>query len=270
MIRIREAAVAGSFYPAEPAALLASVRALLSAVPADAGPAPTALVVPHAGYAYSGPVAASAYARLAPHANRFHRVILLGPCHRVALRGIAGSAAERFRTPLGDVPVDREALAAVRHPALSANDAAHAAEHSLEVQLPFLQAVLGDFTLVPLVVGTAAASTVCEVLEAFWTDAGSLPVVSSDLSHYLPYDDARRLDRATGEAIERLDERRLGPDAACGAAALGGLLIAARRRGLQVRCLDLRNSGDTSGDRRRVVGYGAWLFSEEARCERAA
>ena len=270
MIRIREAAVAGSFYPAEPGALRAAVLRLLDQVPEAEGPAPEALVVPHAGYVYSGPVAATAYARLRPHRERYRRVVLLGPAHCVAFEGLALSAAGAFHTPLGEVPVDSAAAAALGHPAVCSFEAAHAPEHSLEVQLPFLQCVLDAFTLVPLVVGQAAPATVAQVIERLWHCPETLVVVSTDLSHYLAYDAARRRDSGTCRAVETLDERRIGHSDACGATPLRGLLVAARRRGLRAVTLDLRNSGDTAAGRGQVVGYGAWMLVEESQCERAA
>jgi hypothetical protein len=270
MIRIREAAVAGSFYPAEPGALRATVLRLLDQVPGADGPAPVALVVPHAGYVYSGPVAATAYARLRPFRERYRRVVLLGPAHCVAFEGLALSAAGAFRTPLGDVAIDGAATAALDHPAVRSFEAAHAPEHSLEVQLPFLQCVLDSFTLVPLVVGQAAPDTVAEVIEQLWDGPETLIVVSTDLSHYLAYDAARRHDSGTCRAVESLDHSRIGHSNACGAAPLRGLLVAARRRGLRAVTLDLRNSGDTAAGRGRVVGYGAWMLIEETQCEQAA
>jgi AmmeMemoRadiSam system protein B len=270
MIRIREAAVAGSFYPADPGELQCTVRRLLEAAPAGHGPAPKALVVPHAGYAWSGAVAATAYARLLEHRQRYRRVVMLGPCHYVACTGLAVSGVDAFNTPLGSVMLDRASIDALRHPAVSSLDAVHRPEHSLEVQLPFLQCVLDSFTLVPLLVGDCDAAEVAEVIECLWGGAETLVVVSSDLSHYLGYDAAQDLDSCTCRAIEALDGDSIGHDAACGASPLHGLLLVARRRGMQVATLDLRNSGDVSGDRRRVVGYGAWSLLEREPCARAA
>ncbi|HET6593620.1 MAG TPA: AmmeMemoRadiSam system protein B [Xanthomonadales bacterium] len=270
MIRIREAAVAGSFYPADSGELHSMVHRMLDAAAPDAGPAPKALIVPHAGLVYSGPVAAAAYSRLRPYRSRYRRVVLLGPSHCVAFRGLAASSAEVFRTPLGDVPVARAALDALRHDAVSVIDAAHRAEHCLEVQLPFLQSLLGAFEMLPLVVGDARAADVASVLDLLWGGPETLLVISSDLSHYLPYGQARERDRATCDAIEALDAAGIDAAQACGAAPLRGLLVAAGRRGLHPRTLDLRNSGDTSGSRGRVVGYGAWILTEEHSCRDAA
>jgi hypothetical protein len=267
MSQIRSAAVAGAFYPGSARELSAMVRRLLDdAGTPGTGPAPKAIIAPHAGYIYSGAVAASVYARLKPLRGRIDRVVLLGPCHRVAVRGLALSGADAFATPLGDVPVDKDAGAAIADlPQVRTVDATHAQEHSLEVHLPFLQEVLGAFTLVPLVVGDASAEEVADVLERLWGGPETLIVISSDLSHYLDYDTASRLDRETCSAIEALDHTRIGYDQACGRIPVSGLLAVAKRRGLSVTTLDLRNSGDTAGGRDRVVGYGAWMFVE---CDR--
>jgi AmmeMemoRadiSam system protein B len=270
MIRIRQAAVAGSFYPAHSEELRGEVQRLLGAVAAVEGPKPRALLVPHAGYIYSGPVAANAYARLIPWKHDYRRVLLLGPCHRTALAGMALSSAETFETPLGEIPLDRESIASLHHPDLVISDEAHRMEHSLEVQLPFLQCVLDAFALVPVVVGDARPEAVSDLIESLWGESGTLVVVSSDLSHYLDYPEARRRDQATCDAIETLDGKRIGYSEACGATPLRGLLDAANRHSLQAQTLDLRNSGDTAGTRDRVVGYGAWMFVEKASCQHAA
>ena len=263
MNAIRPAAVAGQFYPGNPRELEASVRRYLAAATTAEGPIPKAVIAPHAGYVYSGPVAASAYARLAPARGRITRVVLLGPCHRVPVRGLALSGASAFASPLGDVPLDREMCANLAQlPQVEVFDASHAHEHSLEVHLPFLQVVLGRFALVPLAVGDASDWEVAEVLERAWGGPETLIVISSDLSHYLSYDAARALDAATCEAIEHLDGARIGRDQACGRAPVKGLLALARKKGLAVATADLRNSGDTAGPRDKVVGYGAWLFFE--------
>jgi len=270
MIRIREAAVAGSFYPADPGELQSMVHRMLDAVARRAGPPPKALIVPHAGYVYSGSVAAVAYARLRPYQAQYRRVVLLGPGHCLAFRGLAASSADAFRTPLGDVRTDRAALDAVPGDVVSVIDAAHRSEHSLEVQLPFLQSVLAEFELLPLLVGDARAADVASLIDRLWGGPETLLVVSSDLSHYLPYERAREVDSMTCKAIEALEDTAIDTAQACGAAPLRGLLIAAGRRGLQALTLDLRNSGDTSGDRGRVVGYGAWLLTEGEPCRHAA
>ncbi|MFQ6004147.1 MAG: AmmeMemoRadiSam system protein B, partial [Woeseia sp.] len=220
------------------------------------------LIVPHAGYVYSGPVAATAYARVRPYREQITRVILLGPCHRVPVRGLASSSADAFRTPLGDVPIDKDAMVGLNLPAITVFDQAHTFEHSLEVHLPFLQTILDEFTIVPLVVGDAAPDTVAGALEALWGGPGTLIVISSDLSHYLDYKAARKRDKATCEAIERFDAASVGPDDACGCHPIGGLLELARSRGMSVETLDLRNSADTAGAMAQVVGYGSWMFLE--------
>jgi AmmeMemoRadiSam system protein B len=221
------------------------------------------LITPHAGYVYSGPVAAHAYALLGRgRATGIHRVVLLGPAHRVWVDGLAAPEADAFETPLGQIEVDTAALASLNDlPQVIRSDRAHAREHSLEVQLPFLQAVLGRFKLVPLVVGEAGAEAVAQVLERLWGGDETLIVITSDLSHYLPYAQATVADHATVQRILRLDAG-LTPHEACGSAAINGALLAARRHGLSPRLLDLRNSGDTAGSRDRVVGYGAIVFEE--------
>ena len=257
----RPAAVAGQFYPAAPETLERTVRQLLqSAGEATAGVPPKVLVAPHAGYAYSGSTAARAYATLAPHAERIRRVVLIGPAHRVAVRGVAVPSVTAFVTPLGAVPVDRIALDELsKSPHVVVSDRAHASEHALEVQLPFLQCVLNDFAIVPLVVGDAEPDDVAEVLESLWGGAETILVVSSDLSHYLPYDVARRTD--AGSLAHVL---ALGPDLdhqqACGATPINALLRAAARRGLKPKLLGACNSGDTAGSRDQVVGYAALAF----------
>ncbi len=266
MNRVREPAVAGSFYPADAQRVQAIVREYLAeANPGDAGEVPAALIVPHAGYVYSGPVAASAYARLRPStmtARTIRRVVLVGPSHRVALRGLATPRADAFATPLGMVPLDRPGLERVSLlPQVRVLDEAHAQEHSLEVQLPFLQEVLGAFTLVPLVTGDATALEVAEVLDVLWDAPDTLVVVSSDLSHYHDYAVAKRLDAETTAAIEALRPEGLHAESACGRVGIRGLLLLAQRRGLCVETLDVRNSGDTTGLRDAVVGYGAYAFA---------
>jgi len=260
MTLVREPAVAGQFYPESPAELQALVSELLADRERDAGVPPKALIVPHAGYVYSGAVAASAYACLSRYRDVYKRVVLLGPCHRVPVAGMALSGADKFRTPLGDVPVDREAVAALEAKGITVFEPSHQYEHSLEVQLPFLQTVLGDFSIVPIVVGEATARAVASLLETLWAGPETLIVISSDLSHYLDYESARAQDETTCRRIEHLDSH-IEHDDACGATPLRGLLLAAKRRGMNVTTLDLRNSGDTGGDRDFVVGYGAWAFT---------
>ncbi|HEY5790999.1 MAG TPA: AmmeMemoRadiSam system protein B [Gammaproteobacteria bacterium] len=256
----REPAVAGLFYPGEPSQLQHTVADLLGAR-APTLPPPKALIVPHAGYVYSGATAAAGYALLAPVRERISRVVLLGPAHRVAFRGIAMSSAADFRTPLGAVPLDTAALASLRGlPHVGWLDQAHAQEHSLEVHLPFLQLALDAFSLVPLVVGEADAPTVGAVLERLWGGDETLIVISSDLSHYHDYATAQALDAATSAAIEQLAPERIDHGGACGRYPIGGLLWVARRKGLKCTTLELCNSGDTAGTKDRVVGYGAYAF----------
>jgi hypothetical protein len=263
MSSIRPAAVAGTFYPGEPSALAAEVAAYIgegARRPADARP-PKAIIAPHAGYMYSGVIAGSVYSRLGALRGQVRRVVLAGPGHRVYVRGAAIPSVRSFASPLGEVALDAAALAALGElDFVEVNDRAHALEHSLEVHLPFLQATVGTFTLVPIVVGGAAPHQVAQMLERVWGGPETLIVVSSDLSHYHGYAEARALDGETAEAILHLDAT-LVPEEACGAAPINGLLEVARRRGLAAEQVDLRNSGDTAGDRDRVVGYGAFTFT---------
>jgi len=253
--------VAGSFYPRGPMELRAAVDALLSQAEPSRQAGLLGVIAPHAGYTYSGPVAAKAFAPVATSGTVVERVLLIGPPHYVPVSGVAAPSAAAFATPLGEVDVDRDAIAALIDAGLvTIDDRAHAPEHSLEVELPFLQAVLGRFTVIPLLVGDAAPEQIAALIGAV-LDERTLLVVSTDLSHYLDHASARARDLATAEAIERFDFAKLGPQDACGFAALNGALHAARQEHWGINRLDLRNSGDTSGDRRRVVGYGAWAFS---------
>jgi AmmeMemoRadiSam system protein B len=252
--------VAGTFYPADPDTLAAEVDRFLEDAAPYAGPAPKALIAPHAGYIYSGPVAASAYAALRKVADRIHRVVVLAPSHRVAFRGIATTTADRFRTPLGDIPVDTEALRqATGLPQVGILEQAFQGEHALEVQLPFLQRLLPDFRLAPFVVGDTRPEEVAQLIDLLWGGEETLFVISSDLSHYHDYATARQRDRATSRQIEALDTH-LDHEDACGRNPIQGLLLAAREHELQAETRDLRNSGDTAGPRDRVVGYGAYVF----------
>lgn len=262
MPAIRPPAVAGLFYPSDADELALEVQTFLAgAHPFDL--IPKALIVPHAGHIYSGAIAATAYATLRPVAARIRRVVLLGPTHRVALQGLARPEASAFDTPLGLVKLDNEAARAIAHlPQVCVSDEVHALEHSLEVQLPFLQSVLPDFTLLPLAVGMASAEEVAEVLESLWGGEETLIVISSDLSHYLPYATARRVDKETVQAILNL-QQPIPHDRACGGTPISGLILAARQHHLTPHLLDLRNSGDTAGSRDQVVGYAALAFTEE-------
>ncbi len=294
MISIRKPAVAGQFYPASPALLTEAIEACLadargpaactptplqfSAVPAfhpdtighspgaGAGEGgrvgqPRALIVPHAGYIYSGAVAASAYCCLRDCAADIHRVILLGPAHRVYFEGIAAPTVAGFETPLGVVEVDQAAIHGLSGlPGVVISDESHREEHSIEVQVPFMQMLLPEFTLVPLVVGDVGPEAVLALLEHFQDDPRTLIVVSSDLSHYLSYRQACQVDEHTSQAIVRLLPDAIEDRMACGSIPIRGLLQFARKKGWRVELLDYRNSGDTAGSRERVVGYGAYLF----------
>jgi hypothetical protein len=263
MRSVRKPAVAGQFYPRDVEGLSAAVAGYLKEAADKSGTdgdTPKALIAPHAGYAYSGPVAASAYARISGAAETITRVVLLGPAHWFPFEGLALPRVDGFETPLGIVPVDADAAAGIEHLAqVRGLSSAHENEHSLEVHLPFLQTLLRTFSLVPLVVGAATAEQVAEVLETLWGGEETLIVVSTDLSHYHDYETARVKDAATSAAIEALDDRTIGPDDACGRVPVSGLLVAARAHGIAARTVDLRNSGDTAGSRNQVVGYGAFV-----------
>ena len=264
MNAVRPAAVAGMFYPGEARALAAEVDDLLGSVEQSAPRLgyPKALVVPHAGYVYSGGVAARAYDELAAARGSVRRVVLLGPTHRVAVRGLAVPSAQAFATPLGQVRIDREALERVRDlPQVVLSDAAHALEHSLEVQLPFLQEVLGDFALVPFAVGAADVDEVAQVIERLWGGAETVVVVSTDMSHYHAYEQARAIDGATIQRIASF-AADIDHEEACGATPLNGLLRFSKQKNLSLKLLAACNSGDTAGGKDRVVGYSAFGLYE--------
>jgi AmmeMemoRadiSam system protein B len=222
-----------------------------------------AIIAPHAGYIYSGPIAASAYAPWKNQAAHINRVVLIGPAHFVDAQGVLASSADGFATPLGIVTVDTQAIGRLLEKGLIVtSDSAHSREHSLEVHLPFLQVLLGDFTVIPLLAGNATATQIAEVLDELWGEPSTRIVISSDLSHYLDWSSARRLDEATARAVEQLEPDAISVHQACGLVPIRGLLMTARRHGLQSRTLDLRNSGDTAGPRDQVVGYGAFAFTQ--------
>jgi AmmeMemoRadiSam system protein B/AmmeMemoRadiSam system protein A len=270
--QVRKSVVAGAFYPGAAAELAAAVNKHMTAAEAGAqearakgAPVPKAIIAPHAGFVYSGPIAGSAYARIAPAADRIRRVVLLGPSHRVGFRGVAVPTVDAFETPLGRVPLDRAAIDSIaKLPGVQMRDDAHAMEHSLEVHLPFLQRIFPQFSLVPIVVGDAGATEVAAVIEALWGGPETVIIVSSDLSHYENYETAQRMDGETVRAIEALAVNGISEPGACGRRPIRGLLEVARRRGMQAKCIDLRNSGDTAGPRSRVVGYASVVFEEGA------
>lgn len=260
MSQIRHPAVAGMFYPADASTLHQDIKHYLQEA-RDAAIIPKALVVPHAGYIYSGPVAASAYRQILPLHDKIRRVVLLGPSHRVAFSGLAVPESDCFNTPLGDIAIDRKAIDKISDlPQVLVSDLAHRDEHSLEVQLPFLQEVLDTFVLIPLVVGDAERHEVAEVIDRLWGGDDTLIVISTDLSHYHEYHDAKKMDRATSDAIENLKPDLIEYEDACGRNGLKGLLTVAQQKHLNAQILDLRNSGDTAGPRDQVVGYGAYAF----------
>lgn len=268
MARIRPAAIAGTFYPGDAAELDRTVTALLNAALNDAGSGntasvPKAIIAPHAGHIYSGKAAADAYIRFAPARQTIKKVLLLGPCHRVAVQGLATTSADQWVTPLGRIPIDRAAIETVSNlPFVDVHDGAHAQEHSLEVHLPFLQKLLPSFSLIPFAVGQATHGEVAQVLEALWGGPETAILISSDLSHFLTYEDATTLDSKTASAIEAFDWAAIGRDQACGRIPISGLLTCAKDRGMRIDRVALCNSGDTAGSRDRVVGYGAWTLAE--------
>lgn len=256
----RPPAVAGTFYPSDPVALRQAVEGLLKDGAEAAADVPKAIIVPHAGLQYSGPVAATAYRRLLPMREQIRRVVLFGPAHRTPINGLGASSATEFETPLGAVPVDVEALArAANMPQVEYADAAHRDEHSLEVQLPFLQVALERFEIVPFVVGSATGDEVAEVIELLWDGPETLIVVSSDLSHFHDHATAVRIDGETAAAVVGLRADDLDGQRACGYRAIAGLIEVAAGRGLRLRNVDLRDSSQTAGDPSRVVGYGAFV-----------
>lgn len=257
---IRQPAVAGAFYPANPLQLHQMLEQCLQDAKTGAK-VPKAIIAPHAGYVYSGPVAASAYARLRQAKDIITRVVVIGPSHRVAFRGLAVSRSDSFATPLGNIPLDREAIEAiVRLPFVDYIEQAHIYEHSVEVHLPFLQETLSAFKIVPIVAGDASPGQVSQVLDTLWGGKETLIVISSDLSHYHDYVTAQKLDRLTSDRIEKQQYELITSESACGKVAVNGLLKLARDKSLSVETIDLRNSGDTAGDKSRVVGYGAYVI----------
>lgn len=262
--RVRACAVAGTFYPADPKTLDHTVEELFSKSQVDTHDPmvmPKALIVPHAGYVYSGPIAASAYTLLKGFISAVSRVIILGPAHRVYVKGLALSEAKSFDTPLGSMPLDVDTINKISTmPQVIFSENAHHDEHSLEVQLPFLRKLSSDIQIVPLLVGDTSPQDVAEVLLELWDGAETVVLVSSDLSHYLPYEAAKKVDYQTAQQILDL-KGPLNYDQACGSMPINGLLLAAKKHRLKVRLLDLRNSGDTAGDRSQVVGYSAFSFS---------
>ncbi|KZR70646.1 hypothetical protein PMIT1313_00300 [Prochlorococcus marinus str. MIT 1313] len=259
MRKVRSSAVAGVFYSADRETLASDVARLIANADTTSPLQPKALIAPHAGYVYSGQVAANAYITWQSQKDKIERVVLIGPAHRIALQGIAVPSVDAFQTPLGEVEIDREAITAILDlPQLSVNDEAHRPEHSLEVHLPFLQKVLGDFKLLPLVVGAVSGKQVAEVIERLWGSDSTRFLISTDLSHFKDYKNAQKIDRETAQSIESLNPDMLSPEKACGYIPVSGMLIAARKYGLSVKQLALQNSGDTAGNKERVVGYGSW------------
>lgn len=261
MNNVRNPCVAGYFYPAEPQVLASNVQQLLANAQNYDVPAPKAIIAPHAGYIYSGPIAATIYKTLAAHKDLIKRVVLFGPAHRLGFQGIAVTNVATFVTPLGSIPVDLSSIKTVLGlPGVQVLEQAYDMEHSLEVQLPFLQTVLSKFSIIPCIVGNANPDDVANLLQHLWGGPETLIVISSDLSHYYDYATAQQLDMATSQAIVDLAPERIHDNQACGRLPVKGLLLAAAKLNLQPKVLDQRNSGDTAGDKSRVVGYGAYHF----------
>lgn len=262
--RVRKAALAGSFYPADRTELTRTLESLLSEARFQGSP-PKALIVPHAGYIYSGSTAALAYAGLREKADKINRVVLLGPAHRVHTRGIAASSASTFETPLGPVDIDLPTIRRIASlPQVTISDESHAQEHSIEIHLPFLQSCLRRFKLIPLVVGDASAEDVAEVLSLLWGGDETLVLISSDLSHFHEYGHAKKLDMKTAHSIENFNYGAINSQSACGCRPMNGLLKLAAQRDMKIQRLGMCNSGDTAGHKNRVVGYGAWSLHENA------
>ena len=260
---LRSCAVAGTFYPDDPVDLRKTVQHFIAAAPThrtESKP-PQALIGPHAGYQYSGPIAGSAYAPLPSAAGRIRRVVIMGPAHRVSFSGLATVSVPAFDSPLGEVPVDQPAISAITNlPDVIVHDGAHEYEHGLEVHLPFITETLGHVAIVPVLFGQVSYLSAAQLFDSLWS-SDTMIVVSSDLSHYHDHQTATELDRQTADAIESNRPDRIGPQQACGHTAIRGLLTAAGQRGLHAHCVDLRNSGDTAGPKERVVGYGAFHFN---------
>jgi len=262
--QIRPAAVADMFYPGDELKLTEQMQGFIHEKPSETTEVPKAIIVPHAGIVYSGAIAAAAYRSLLQYRHVIRKVILLGPAHRVYLRGLALPTVDQFQTPLGKIDLDTKTIQKLvdDFPQVSLSDKAHAEEHSLEVQLPFLQQVLASFRLIPLVVGDASKREVADVIEHLWGGEECLIIISTDLSHFHPYDEAKKLDTITAHHIEAFQGDKVGDHAACGRIPMRGLLHVAKEKGMSIQRFDLRNSGDTSERKDQVVGYGAWGLFE--------
>jgi MEMO1 family protein len=265
-ISIRPTAVAGSFYPGDVSQLNNMLDEYLATKAVDIDP-PKAIIAPHAGYIYSGLTAASVYSNVAKLKDKIKRVVLLGPTHRVYVQGIALASNTHFATPLGNIPIDTSVLSELesKYPFVQFLDVAHEQEHSLEVHLPFLQKVLNDFNLIPLLVGDVTPEKVATIINELWGGDETLIVISSDLSHFLDYETASKKDNDTTKLIENFDYKKIGSEQACGCMPMRGLLKLAQDKNLSIQTLDYRNSGDTAGTKDRVVGYGAYALFESKR-----
>ncbi|MGB1801307.1 MAG: AmmeMemoRadiSam system protein B, partial [Gammaproteobacteria bacterium] len=265
-ISIRPTAVAGSFYPKQASELNNMLEKFLSQYAVNDSvkiTIPKAIIAPHAGYIYSGQTAASVYSNLEQVKDKIKRVVLLGPTHRVYVNGIALPSNTHFSSPLGNVSIDTESLKKISsHSFVDYIDEAHTQEHSLEVHIPFLQKVLNDFVLLPILVSNAAPEQVATILKELWGNDETLIVISSDLSHFLNYETANKTDSHTTELIEKFDYEHIGSKQACGCMPMRGLLKLAQEKNMTIQTVDLRNSGDTAGSKDRVVGYGAYALFE--------
>jgi hypothetical protein len=261
MTNIRKPNVAGQFYPEQTKALVEMINKFLSEAKHVVLPEqPKAIIVPHAGYIYSGTVAATIYAALSQYKDIINNVILLGPTHRMTFKGVAATMVDCFETPLGSIPVVHNWRNTLTSSVVNVNETAYEMEHSIEIQLPFLQVVLDKFELLPFVVGDEDFIAVADIIDSLWGKEDTLVVVSSDLSHYKDYNTAQELDALTSQAIVNLTPLEIKHEQACGLIPIQGLLQAAKNRKMKVRALDVRNSGDTAGSKDSVVGYGAFCF----------
>ena len=259
---VRLPAVAGQFYTSNPVELKQQINNFLQHAEMSQEAPPKAIIAPHAGYIYSGPVAATAYKTLESIKAKIRQVVIMSPAHRYGFRGIAWSQADYFRTPLGDIPVDKKAITKLDDlEYVMPLEKAFEGEHALEVHLPFLQVSLEEFSILPFIVGMASPQQVAEVLNRLWGDEQTLIVISSDLSHFHEYHQAQQQDKRTSNNIEALNYEAIAGEDACGTYPLSGLLLTARQKQLHASVLDLRNSGDTAGDKNSVVGYGAYIVN---------
>ena len=259
MEKIKQADVAGMFYPGEEASLRQMVDGFIQkALSFDLRP--RAIIAPHAGYIYSGSIAGTAYKTIAAVRDQIENVIIMSPAHRFYLRGIALHMADAFATPLGNIPVNIGIVKKIKQfSSVQWEERSFIQEHGLETHLPFIQrAFKPGIKIVPMIVGECQESEVAEILESVWEDPRNFVIISSDLSHFHSYADAKKLDRNTVDLIQNLDSQSLDTEFACGHYPICGLLNLARNRKLKIKALDIRSSGDTAGSKESVVGYGSF------------